>query len=424
MDAKPRLDAALVQEFVAKSHGDLDRVRALIQAHPALVNAAWDWGGGDWETGLGAAAHVGRRDIALFLLDTARASTSSPPPCSAISTWCRRRSRRAPTSIHVAGPHGIPLIAHAKAGGEGAAAVLAFLEERLPQEVRMTEAPAQQEHRARQAEKGAAFRALHQREGAFIIPNPFDAGHGAPARAPRLRGARHHQLGLRRDPRPARQHGGPRARRSRTSRVIAAATDLPVNGDLENGFGDAPEDAAETIRQGAAAGLSGGSIEDSTGRRDAPVYELAHAVERVRAAAEAAHSRPHPFTLTARAENLIVGRPDLADTIRRLQAYQEAGADVLYAPGLATSEDIATVVRSVDRPINVLIGMPGMTQSFEELQALGVKRISVGSAPLERRARRLHARGERDARAGNVHVRARRRASTAIWRRRSGSDTG
>jgi 2-methylisocitrate lyase-like PEP mutase family enzyme len=162
--------------------------------------------------------------------------------------------------------------------------------------------------------------------------------------------------------------------------VVAAATDLPVNGDLENGFGDDPDAAAETIRQGAMAGLAGGSIEDSTGRPDAPVYDLAHAADRVRAAAEVVKSLPHPFVLTARAENLIVGRPDLADTIKRLQAYQEAGAEVLYAPGLAKSEDIATVVRSVDRPINVLIGMPGMTQTFEELQALGVKRISVGSA--------------------------------------------
>ena len=162
--------------------------------------------------------------------------------------------------------------------------------------------------------------------------------------------------------------------------MVAAATDLPVNGDLENGFGDAPEEAAETIRQGGRGGLCRRLDRGLDRPRDAPVYELAHAVERIRAAAEVARSLPHPFVLTARAENLIVGRPDLADTIRRLQAYQEAGADVLYAPGLAKSEDIATVVRSVDRPINVLVGMPGMTQTFDELQALGVKRISVGSA--------------------------------------------
>ncbi len=229
------------------------------------------------------------------------------------------------------------------------------------------------------AEKGAAFRALHQREGAFIIPNPYDAGTarllehlGFEALATTSAGfaATLGQL----------DNTVGRERAIAHSRVVAAATDLPVNGDLENGFGDAPEAAAETIRQGAMAGLAGGSIEDSTGRKDAPVYELAHAVERVRAAAEVARSLPHPFVLTARAENLIVGRPDLADTIRRLQAYQEAGADVLYAPGLAKSEDIATVVRAVDRPINVLAVMPGMTQTFDELQALGVKRISVGSA--------------------------------------------
>ena len=229
-----------------------------------------------------------------------------------------------------------------------------------------------------QAEKSEAFRALHRREGAFIIPNPFDAGTarllehlGFEALATTSAGFAA-TIGL-------LDNKVGRERAIAHSRLIAAATDLPVNGDLENGFGDSPEDAAETIRQGAAAGLAGGSIEDSTGRRDSPVYELAHAVERVRAAAEAAHSRPHPFLLTARAENFIIGRPDLADTIKRLQAYQEAGADVLYAPGLAKNEDITTVVRSVDRPINLLIGMPGMTQTFDELQALGVKRISVGS---------------------------------------------
>ena len=191
--------------------------------------------------------------------------------------------------------------------------------------------------------------------------------------------------------------------------MVAAATDLPVNGDLENGFGDAPEAAAETIRQGALAGLAGGSIEDSTGRQDAPVYELAHAVERVRAAAEVVRSLPHPFVLTARAENLIVGRPDLADTIRRLQAYQEAGADVLYAPGLAKSEDIATVVRSVDRPINVLVGMPGMTSDLRRAPGARGQAHQRGQRALERGARRLHARRAGDARAGYLHLRARRR---------------
>jgi 2-methylisocitrate lyase-like PEP mutase family enzyme len=244
----------------------------------------------------------------------------------------------------------------------------------------MTTAPAPAAKTPRTpAEKGAAFRALHQREGAFIIPNPYDAGTallleqlGFEALATTSSGfaATLGQL----------DHGVTRNQVLEHVRVVTAATNLPLSGDLENGFGDAPEAAAETIRLAAAAGLSGGSIEDSTGRRDTPVYELAHAVDRVRAAVEAARSLPYPFVLTARAENLISGRPDLADTIRRLQAFQEAGADVLFAPGVATNEDIAAVVRSVDRPVNVMIGMPGMTQSFAQMQELGVKRISVGGA--------------------------------------------
>jgi 2-methylisocitrate lyase-like PEP mutase family enzyme len=231
---------------------------------------------------------------------------------------------------------------------------------------------------ASQAQKGAAFRALHQRDRAFVIPNPFDAGTarllehlGFEALATTSAGYAFTIGQL--------DNTVGRERMIAHVGVIAAATDLPVSGDLENGFGDAPEDAAETIRRAAAAGLVGGSIEDSTGRSDAPVYDLAHAADRVRAAVEAARRLPFPFTLTARAENHIVGRPDLADTIRRLQAYQEAGADVLYAPGLAKREDIAAVVGAVDRPVNVLIGMPGMDLDLGQLSELGVKRVSVGS---------------------------------------------
>jgi 2-methylisocitrate lyase-like PEP mutase family enzyme len=161
--------------------------------------------------------------------------------------------------------------------------------------------------------------------------------------------------------------------------AIAAATDLPVSGDLENGFGDGPEIVADTIRMAAAAGLAGGSIEDQA-RDDRSIYDFEHAVERVRAAAEAAHALPFPFTLTARCENYLAGRPDLADTIRRLQAYQEAGADVLYAPGLRSADDIGTLVRAVDRPVNVIMGLQGVQLSRAELSALGVRRISVGSA--------------------------------------------
>ena len=162
--------------------------------------------------------------------------------------------------------------------------------------------------------------------------------------------------------------------------AMVSATDLPVSADLENGFGDAPETVAETIRLAAATGLVGGSIEDVPGRGDGTVYELEHAAERIRGAADTVRDLPFRFTLTARAENYLVGRPDLKDTIKRLQAYQEAGADVLYAPGLTTKDDIAAVVRSVDRPVNVIMGLRGVQLSLADLSAIGVKRVSVGSA--------------------------------------------
>jgi len=230
-----------------------------------------------------------------------------------------------------------------------------------------------------QAEKGQALRALHQRDGAFIIPNPWDVGTarllahlGFEALATTSMGYAF-SLG-RRDNTLSREETLVNAS------VIASATRLPVSADLENGFGDAPETAAETIRLAAAAGVVGGSIEDATGRADAPIYEMEHAVERVRAAVAAARALPFPFTLTARAENYLHGRPDLKDTIKRLQGYQEAGADVLYAPGLATRDDIVAVVRSVDRPVNVLMGLQGVQLSLADLAAIGVKRVSVGSA--------------------------------------------
>jgi 2-methylisocitrate lyase-like PEP mutase family enzyme len=230
-----------------------------------------------------------------------------------------------------------------------------------------------------QTEKARAFRALHQRDRAFIIPNPWDVGSarllaalGFEALATTSAGYAF-SMGQ-------RDNTIGRERMMKHVAVIVAATDLPVSADLENGFGDDAETAAETIRLGAAAGLAGGSIEDSTGRPDRPVYEIEHAVERVRAAAEAAHAFPFPFTLTARAENYLVGRPDLDDTIRRLQRYQEAGADVLYAPGLAAKEDIGAVVRALDRPVNVLMGLQGVQLGVAELSEIGVRRISVGSA--------------------------------------------
>jgi 2-methylisocitrate lyase-like PEP mutase family enzyme len=160
-----------------------------------------------------------------------------------------------------------------------------------------------------------------------------------------------------------------------------AATDLPVSADLQNGFGDAPEACAETIRLGADAGLVGGSIEDATGRDAEPIYPFEAAVARVRAAVGAARTLHFPFILTARAENFLHGRPDLADTIRRLQAFAAAGADVLYAPGLRSRENIAAVVKAVaPKPVNVVMGLAGADFSVAELGELGVKRISVGSA--------------------------------------------
>jgi 2-methylisocitrate lyase-like PEP mutase family enzyme len=230
-----------------------------------------------------------------------------------------------------------------------------------------------------QAEKGRIFRGLHERDSAFIIPNPWSAGTarllahlgfealattsmGYAFSVGRLDGSLNRQETL--------DHAAD----------IVAASELPVSADLENGFGDPPEAAAETIRLAGTAGLVGGSIEDATGREDEPIFERKHAAERVRAAAEAARALPFPFTLTARAENFLHGRPQLKDTIDRLQSYQEAGADVLYAPGLASRDDIAAVVRSVDRPVNVVMGLRGVQLSLAELSAIGVKRISVGSA--------------------------------------------
>ena len=229
------------------------------------------------------------------------------------------------------------------------------------------------------SEKAAAFRALHERDGAFIIPNPWDIGiarllaHlGFEALATTSAGFAFS--------RGRRDYGIARDEMLEHAAEIVSATDLPVSADLENGFADGPEAAAETYRRAADVGLVGGSIEDSTGRADGPIYEHELAADRVRAAAEAVHGLPSPFLLTARAENFLAGRRDLSDTIRRLQAYQDAGADVLYAPGLSTKDEIAEVVRSVDRPVNVLMGSPGFDLGLGDLAALGVKRVSVGSA--------------------------------------------
>lgn len=234
---------------------------------------------------------------------------------------------------------------------------------------------------ATQAEKAARFQALHSRKGAFVIPNPWDAGTarmltalGFEALATTSAG---HAFSLgRRDQEGALSRNETLA----NARAIVDATDLPVSADLENGFGHAPEDAARTIREAAAAGLVGGSIEDATGDARTPIYDASHAAERVAAAVEAARALPFPFTLTARAENYLFNRRDLDDTIRRLQAFESAGADVLYAPGLTDIESIRTVCTSVSKPVNVIMGLKGRAFTVEELAATGVRRISVGSA--------------------------------------------
>lgn len=227
-----------------------------------------------------------------------------------------------------------------------------------------------------QAARAQRFRALHEGPDLLLLPNPWDAGSarlfewlgysalattsgGFAAALGRLDG------GVSRD--EALAHGA----------EVAAATNLPVSADLENAFADDPAGVAETIRLAAAAGLAGCSVEDYTRQDGQPIYDLGLARERIAAAAEAASRTPGPLVLTARAENYLHGRPDLADTITRLQAYQEAGADALYAPGLTSLDDIRTVVREVDRPVNVLALASG--PAIPELAAAGVRRVSVGS---------------------------------------------
>ncbi len=229
------------------------------------------------------------------------------------------------------------------------------------------------------AERAAIFRALHARDGIFLIPNPWDVGTarmlaalGFEALATTSAG---HAFSLGQD-----DNTLTREATLAHARDIVSATDLPVSADLGNGFGDDPYAVAETIRLAGATGLAGASVEDATYQETRPVYDFGLAVDRVRAAVEAAHALPVPLVLTARAENFIVGHPDLADTIKRLQAFQDAGADVLYAPGLKTIEDVRTVVRAVDRPVNVLAGLGGAQFTMPDLAAAGVRRVSTGSA--------------------------------------------
>jgi len=233
-----------------------------------------------------------------------------------------------------------------------------------------------------QAEKAERFRALHARPGAFVIPNPWDAGSARILAGLGFEALTTTSAGLAFT--LGRRDGAGAVSRDETlanARAIVDATDLPVAADLENGFGHAPQAAAETIRlAGNLAGLVGGSIEDSSGDPQHPIYDFQHAVDRIAAAAEAARALPFPFVLVGRAENFLHGRPDLDDTIRRLQAFEAAGADALYAPGLTRAEDIRAVCAAVSKPVNVVMGLKDASFSVAELAALGVRRISVGSA--------------------------------------------
>jgi 2-methylisocitrate lyase-like PEP mutase family enzyme len=229
------------------------------------------------------------------------------------------------------------------------------------------------------ADKFAAFKQMHERPGAFVIPNPWDAGTARILTSLGFEALATTSAGLafslgRRD------SSGSFTRDDILSnaRAIVEATHLPVSADLEDGFGASPEACAATIIASIDVGLVGGSIEDATGDDRDPIFAFNHAVERVAAAAEAARGRP--FLLTARAENYLWKRPDLDDTIRRLQAFAKAGADVLYAPGLPSIETIRSVCAAVDKPVNVVMGLKGAAYTVADLEAAGVKRISVGGS--------------------------------------------
>jgi 2-methylisocitrate lyase-like PEP mutase family enzyme len=234
----------------------------------------------------------------------------------------------------------------------------------------------------RQTEQAIALQKLHNSPGIFVIPNPWDAGSAKILAGLGFKALATTSAGM------SFSIGKPDGdgvvtleEALENVRTIAQATSLPVSADLENGYGDDPECCAATIIKAAEAGAVGGSIEDATGRREDPIYSFDLSVQRIKAAVKAARSLPFPFTLSARAENLIHGRPDLADTIRRLVAFAEAGADVLFAPGLKTREEIEAVVKAVaPKPVNVVMGLSEGNFTLEELGDLGVRRVSLGSA--------------------------------------------
>jgi 2-methylisocitrate lyase-like PEP mutase family enzyme len=230
-----------------------------------------------------------------------------------------------------------------------------------------------------QADKAARFRALHERPGIFVMPNPFDGGS---ARALEKLGfeALATSSGAAAGTYGKRDGNITREQALAHVRLVAGATSLPVSADLENGFGAEPEAAAETIRLAAAAGAVGGSIEDYSGDPASPIYDLALATRRIKAAAAAARALPFPFTLTGRCENFLRQRPDLDDTIARLRAYEEAGADCLFAPCLPDLESVRRVAGALRKPLSFMAGIPGQSFSVPELAAAGVRRVSFGSS--------------------------------------------
>jgi 2-methylisocitrate lyase-like PEP mutase family enzyme len=247
-----------------------------------------------------------------------------------------------------------------------------------------------------QTQKAEAFRALHTRPGAFIIPNPWDAGTAKLLASLGFEALATTSLGL--SNMLGRVDGTMTVSRDEVlanCRAIAEATDLPVSADLENGYAHEPRAAAEMIRLAAEAGVVGGSIEDATGDAAKPIYDFTLAVERVQAAVETARRLPFGFVLTARAENMIQGRLDLDDTIKRLQAFEQAGADVLYAPGLRDLATIRTVVASVRKPVNVVMSHGDPSLTLAQLADAGVKRVSVGGS-LSRLALAAFLRGARE----------------------------
>lgn len=227
-----------------------------------------------------------------------------------------------------------------------------------------------------QATKAARFRALHEQPVPFLLPNPWDAGTARLLAGLGFEALATTSLGV------ANVAGRPvgRAEIIDNIRVIDEATPLPVNADLENGFADDPAGAAKAVELAGAAGAVGASIEDYSGDRSAPIYDFALAVERVAAAVEVARALPVPVLLTARAENLLHGVNDLDDTIKRLQAFENVGADVLYAPGLRTIEEMRAVVSAVGKPVNVVMGLADPSITLDQLAAIGVRRVSIGGA--------------------------------------------